>query len=57
MPLSFSSRFSFLLRFNDGGVLGTSSDARRKSHLSLCLWEGVLLGKFRSAFIGCVRFI
>jgi hypothetical protein len=57
MPLSFSSRFSFLLRFDDGGVLGTSSDVHRKSRLSLRLWERVLLGNFRYAFIGCVRFV
>jgi hypothetical protein len=58
MPLRFSSRFSFLLRFvGGGGVLSTSSGARRKSRLFLCLGEGVLLGEFRSTFARCVRFV
>jgi hypothetical protein len=58
MPLRFSSRFSFLLRFGGGGgVLGASSGAHRKSRMSLRLGEEVLLGEFRSAFAGCVRFV
>jgi hypothetical protein len=58
MPLRFSSRFSFLLCFGGGGgVLGASSGAHRKSRMSLRLGEEVLLGEFRSAFAGCVRFV
>jgi hypothetical protein len=58
MPLRFSSRFSFLLRFiGGGGVLGASSGAHRKSRLFLRLGEGVLLGEFCSAFTRCGRFV
>jgi hypothetical protein len=58
MPLSFLSRFSFLLRFiGGGGILGASSGAHRKSCLFLRLGEGVLLGEFRSAFTRCVGFV
>jgi hypothetical protein len=39
------------------GVLSASSGARRKSRMSLRLGEEVLLGEFRSAFVGCVRFV
>jgi hypothetical protein len=34
-----------------------SSDARCKSRLSLHLGKGMLLGEFRPAFAGCVRFV
>jgi hypothetical protein len=57
MALRFLSRFSFLLRFVDGGGLSDSSGARRKSRLSLHLSEGVLLVEFRSTFVRCVRFV